>query len=153
MIGEMKREALHSLKGKWGLGVGSTIFIFYFKLCCFNGCNAYTFNSRNYIFFSFAGLTGSLEEETMSIGAGVTFGIFYCIMIILSNASYGITSYGYTNLFLQISKREGAKVDHLFEGFRGGFKRMMKNNVGNACDFIIYRYMDSDVASSLICIF
>ena len=25
MIGEMKREALHSLKGKWGLGVGSTI--------------------------------------------------------------------------------------------------------------------------------
>ena len=40
-------------------------------------------------------------------------------MIILSNASYGITSYGYTNVFLQISKREDAKVDYLFEGFRG----------------------------------
>ena len=28
MIGEMKREALQSLKGKWGLGVGSTILYF-----------------------------------------------------------------------------------------------------------------------------
>ena len=46
-------------------------------------------------------------------------------MIILSYAAYGITSYGYTNLFLQISKREDARVDYLFEGFRG-FKRMMK---------------------------
>ena len=46
-------------------------------------------------------------------------------MIILSYAAYGITSYGYTNLFLQISKREDARVDYLFEGFRG-FKRMIK---------------------------
>lgn len=28
MISEMKREALQSLKGKWGLGVGSTILQF-----------------------------------------------------------------------------------------------------------------------------
>ena len=28
MIGEMKREALYSLKGKWGLGVGSAILYF-----------------------------------------------------------------------------------------------------------------------------
>ncbi len=48
MIGEMKREALQSLKGKWGLGVGSTILYFIFKLCCFNGCNAYTINSSSY---------------------------------------------------------------------------------------------------------
>ena len=46
-------------------------------------------------------------------------------MIILSYAAYGITTYGHTNLFLQISKREDARVDYLFEGFRG-FKRMMK---------------------------
>ena len=53
MIGEMKREALHSLKGKWGLGVGSTIFISYCKLRRFNGCNAYSINSRSYnIYFS-----------------------------------------------------------------------------------------------------
>lgn len=28
-----------------------------------------------------------------------------------------------------------------------------ENNMGNACNFIIYRYMDSDIVSSLICIF
>ena len=32
MIGEMKREALYSLKGKWGLGVGSTILYFIYSL-------------------------------------------------------------------------------------------------------------------------
>ncbi|HDR7250971.1 TPA: DUF975 family protein [Bacillus pacificus] len=125
MIGEMKREALQSLKGKWGLGVGSTILYFILSYVVSMAAMLILLIPGIIIFFSFASLTGSLEEETMSIGAGVTFGIFYCIMIILSNASYGITSYGYTNVFLQISKREGAKVDHLFEGFRG-FKRMMK---------------------------
>ncbi len=53
--------------------------------------------------------------------------------------------------FLQISKREDAKVDYLFEGFRG-FKKNDENNVGNACDFVIYRYMDPDAVNRLICI-
>lgn len=125
MIGEMKREALHSLKGKWGLGVGSTILYFILSYVVSMAAMLILLIPGVIIFLLFAGLTGSLEEETISIGAGITFGIFYCIIIILSNASYGITSYGYTNVFLQMSKREGAKVDHLFEGFRG-FKRMMK---------------------------
>ena len=125
MIGEMKREALYSLKGKWGLGVGSTILYFILSYVVSMAAMLILLIPGIIIFLSVASLTGSFEEETMSIGAGITFGIFYCIMIILSNASYGITSYGYTNVFLQISKREDAKVDHLFEGFRG-FKRMMK---------------------------
>lgn len=125
MIGEMKREALHSLKGKWGLGVGSTILYFILSYVVSMAAMLIMLIPGIIIFFLVVSLTGSVEEETMSIGAGITFGIFYCIIIILSNASYGITSYGYTNVFLQISKREGAKVDHLFEGFRG-FKRMMK---------------------------
>lgn len=125
MIGEMKREALYSLKGKWGLGVGSTILYFILSYVVSMAAMLILLIPGIIIFLSVVSLTGSFEEETMSIGAGITFGIFYCIMIILSNASYGITSYGYTNVFLQISKREDAKVDHLFEGFRG-FKRMMK---------------------------
>lgn len=28
MIGEMKREALESLKGRWGLGVGATLLYY-----------------------------------------------------------------------------------------------------------------------------
>ncbi|EJR00494.1 hypothetical protein II5_05209 [Bacillus cereus MSX-A1] len=125
MIGEMKREALYSLKGKWGLGVGSTILYFILSYVVSMAAMLILLIPGIIIFLSVVSLTGSFKEETMSIGAGITFGIFYCIMIILSNASYGITSYGYTNVFLQISKREDAKVDHLFEGFRG-FKRMMK---------------------------
>ncbi len=125
MIGEMKREALHSLKGKWGLGVGSTVLYFILSYVVSMAAMLILFIPGIIIFFLFVSLAGSVEEETMSIGVAVTFGIFYCIMIILSNASYGITSYGYTNVFLQISKREDARVDYLFEGFRG-FKRMIK---------------------------
>lgn len=125
MIGEMKREALHSLKGKWGLGVGSTVLYFILSYVVSMAAMLILFIPGIIIFFLFVSLAGSVEEETMSIGVGITFGIFYCIMIILSNASYGITSYGYTNVFLQISKREDARVDYLFEGFRG-FKRMIK---------------------------
>ncbi|WP_434165524.1 DUF975 family protein [Bacillus thuringiensis] len=125
MIGEMKREALDSLKGKWGLGVGSTILYFILSYVVSMAAMLILLIPGIIIFFLVVILTGSVEEDTMSIGAGITFGIFYCVMIILSNASYGITSYGYTNVFLQISKREDAKVDYLFEGFRG-FKRMMK---------------------------
>jgi uncharacterized membrane protein len=125
MIGEMKQEALYSLKGKWGLGVGSTILHIILSYVVSMAAMLILLIPGIIIFFLFVGLAGSLEEETISVGAGITFGIFYCIMIILSNASYGITSYGYTNVLLQISKREDARVDYLFEGFRG-FKRMMK---------------------------
>lgn len=125
MIGEMKREALYSLKGKWGLGVGSTILYFILSYVVSMAAMFILLIPEIIIFFLVVSLAGSVEAETMSIGAAITFGIFYCIMIILSNASYGITSYGYTNVFLQISKREDAKVDYLFEGFHG-FKRMMK---------------------------
>ncbi|MED1411583.1 MULTISPECIES: DUF975 family protein [Bacillus] len=125
MIGEMKQEALHSLKGKWGLGVGSTILYFILSYVVALASMLILLIPGLIIFFVISGLTGSFEEETLSIGAGITFGILYCIMMILSNASYGITSYGYTNVLLQISKRDDARVDYLFEGFRG-FKRMMK---------------------------
>lgn len=125
MIGEMKREALYSLKGKWGLGVGSTILHIILSYVVSMAAMLILLIPGIIIFFLVVGLAGSIEEEAISVGAGITFGIFYCIMIILSNASYGITSYGYTNVLLQISKREDARVDYLFEGFRG-FKRMMK---------------------------
>ncbi|KFN03621.1 DUF975 family protein [Bacillus clarus] len=125
MISEMKQEALQSLKGKWGLGVGSTI-LYYILGYIASMVTTFIFAIPGIIIFSgVALLTGAFEEETMSIGTGITFGILYFIMIILSITSYGITSYGYTNLFLQISKGEDAKIDHLFEGFRG-FKRMIK---------------------------
>ncbi|WP_144506162.1 DUF975 family protein [Bacillus mycoides] len=125
MIGEMKQEALHSLKGKWGLGVGSTILYHIISYVVSMAVMLILLIPGVIIFLLVTISTGSIEEGAMSIGASITFGIFYCLMIILGSAAYGITSYGYTNVFLQISKREDARVDYLFEGFRG-FKRMMK---------------------------
>ncbi|MBE5106844.1 DUF975 family protein [Bacillus thuringiensis] len=125
MIGEIKREALDSLKGKWGLGVGSTILYFILSYVVSIAAMLILLIPGIIIFFLIVIATGSVEEGTLSIGAGITFGIFYCVMLILANASYGITSYGYTNVFLQVSKRERARIDDLFEGFRG-FKRMIK---------------------------
>lgn len=125
MIGEMKREALHSLKGKWGLGVGSTI-LYHIVSYVVSMAVMLILLIPGVIIVLLASISaGSIEEDVMAIGAAITFGIFYCLMIILSYAAYGITTYGHTNLFLQISKREDARVDYLFEGFRG-FKRMMK---------------------------
>lgn len=79
MIGEMKREALYSLKGKWGLGVGSTILYFILSYVVSMVRNAYTINSGIIIFLLFAGLVGSLEGQTISNGASVTFGIFIAL--------------------------------------------------------------------------
>ncbi|MGQ0514738.1 DUF975 family protein, partial [Bacillus sp. D-CC] len=119
MIGEMKREALHSLKGKWGLGVGSTILYHIISYVVSMAVMLILSIPAVIIVLLLSISTGSIEEDAMAIGAAITFGLFYCLMIILSYAAYGITSYGYTNLFLQISKREDARVDYLFEGFRG----------------------------------
>lgn len=125
MIGEMKREALDSLRGKWGLSVGSTILYFILSYAISFAAMLILLIPVIIIFLLFASIAGSFEEESLSIGAGIIFGIFYCIIISLSNATYGLTSYGYTNVFLQISKREQAIIDDLFVGFRG-FKRMVK---------------------------
>ncbi|HDX9638909.1 TPA: DUF975 family protein [Bacillus mobilis] len=125
MIGEMKREALHSLKGNWGLGVGSTILYHIISYVVSMAVMLILLIPGVIIFLLASISIGSIGEEAMGIAAVITFGVFYCLMIILSYAAYGITTYGYTNVFLQISKREDARVDYLFEGFRG-FKRMMK---------------------------
>ena len=78
MIGEMKREALYSLKGKWGLGVGSTILYFILSYVV-SAAMLILLIPGIIIFLSVVSLTGSFEEETMSIGAGITFGIFIAL--------------------------------------------------------------------------
>ena len=67
MIGEMKREALYSLKGKWGLGVGSTILYFILSYVVSLAAMLILLIPGIIIFLSVVSLTGSFEEETMSI--------------------------------------------------------------------------------------
>lgn len=76
MIGEMKREALYSLKGKWGLGVGSTILHIILSYVVSMAAMLILLIPGIIIFFLVVGLAGSIEEEAISVGAGITFGIF-----------------------------------------------------------------------------
>ena len=75
MIGEMKREALHSLKGKWGLGVGSTILYHIVSYVVSMAVMLIVLIPGVIIFILASILTGSIEEETMAIGAAITFGV------------------------------------------------------------------------------
>ncbi|MBY0596268.1 DUF975 family protein [Bacillus bingmayongensis] len=124
MISEMKREALQSLKGKWGLGVGSTILYGILSYIVSLVATLIVIIPFVLVFMSLGSSINLFEEETATIGFIVTFVIFYVLMILVNLGTYGITAYGYTNVFLNISRRQGATIDALFEGFRG-FKRMM----------------------------
>ncbi|WP_371410235.1 hypothetical protein [Bacillus pseudomycoides] len=135
MIGEMKREALQSLRGKWGLGVGSTLLygILSYILSLF--ATLIVIIPFVLLFMLLGDSIDLFEGETVTIGFTVTFVILYGLMMFMSLMSYGITAYGYTNVFLNISRRKGATIDALFEGFRG-FRRMM--NAAKAMILIFY---------------
>ncbi|MCI0766628.1 DUF975 family protein [Bacillus sp. TL12] len=124
MISEMKREALQSLKGKWGLGVGSTILYVILSYVISTIATFIVIIPAVILFLSVGDSINFFERETATAGFIVTVIILYALMAIVSLGSYGITSYGYTNVSLNISRRQGATIDALFEGFRG-FKRMM----------------------------
>ena len=76
MIGEMKQEALHSLKGKWGLGVGSTI-LYHIVSYVVSMAVMLILLIPGVIIVLLASISaGSIEEDVMAIGAAITFGIF-----------------------------------------------------------------------------
>lgn len=125
MIREMKREALQSLKGRWGLGVGGTILYVILSYVVSLVATFIVMIPCVIILLLGAGTLGGFEEETITVGGIVIFFVIYALLGLVSLASYGITMYGYMNMFLQISRKNHPTIDSLFEGFRG-FKRMMK---------------------------
>ncbi|CAM4067816.1 membrane protein [Bacillus manliponensis] len=125
MISEMKREALQSLKGKWGLGVGGTLLYFIVSYAVSMLASLVVMIPGMMIFFLTAGLVGAFEGEEMTAIGLLVFVILYVILLVVTLASYGVTVYGYTNVFLQLSRTQDVTIDALFEGFRG-FKKMMK---------------------------
>ena len=124
VIGDMKREALQSLKGKWGLGVGSTLLYVILSYVISAIAVFIVMIPFGIVLASFGDSINLLEEETMTMGFIAVFCLYYFLMVIVNLGIYGITAYGYTNVSLKISRRQGATIDALFEGFRG-FKRMM----------------------------
>ena len=67
MIGEMKREALQSLKGKWGLGVGSTILYHIISYVVSMAVMLILLIPVVIIVLLLSISTGSIEEDTMAI--------------------------------------------------------------------------------------
>ncbi|WP_459502046.1 DUF975 family protein [Bacillus sp. C1] len=124
MISEMKREALQSLKGKWGLGVGSTILYVILSYVISTVATIVVIIPFVILLLSLGNSINVLEEETVTMGLIITGCLFYFLMVIVNLGTYGITAYGYTNVSLKLSRRQGATIDALFEGFRG-FKRML----------------------------
>lgn len=124
VIGELKQEALQSLKGKWGLGVGSTLLYVILSYIMSMVATFIVIIPFALLFMSLGSSINLFEEQTVTIGFIVTFVILYGLMLLMNLGTYGITAYGYTNVFLNISKRKDATIDALFEGFRG-FRRMM----------------------------
>lgn len=128
MISELKREALESLRGRWGLSVGAT-FIYYLMAFAIMFAMYFIF----FIFvmsFVFAvggvadGITDIFYTDMFSVVALIIFLLLYFIFILALFSSQGITLYGYYNTVFQLSKKGNVTIDSVFEGFRG-FKRMM----------------------------
>ena len=121
----MKREALQSLKGKWGLGVGGTLLYFIVSYAVAMFASIVVMIPGMIIFFLMTGLVGTFEGEEMATTGLFLFIILYVILLVVILASSGVTMYGYTNVFVQLSRTKDVTIDALFEGFRG-FKKMMK---------------------------
>ncbi|EMA6343266.1 DUF975 family protein [Bacillus cytotoxicus] len=119
MISEMKREALQSLKGKWGLGVGSTILQFVLSYIVSLVASLIIFIPAVLLIIATGDSLYAFEEGVVGIGAAIAFIFIYILMFIVNYGAYGIMVYGYTNLYVNISKRNNVTIDYLFEGFRG----------------------------------
>ncbi|EOV9526534.1 DUF975 family protein [Bacillus cytotoxicus] len=119
MISEMKREALQSLKGKWGLGVGSTILQFVLNYIVSLVVSLIVIIPVLLFIMAIGDSVYAFEEGAAAIGAVILLIFMYILILIVNYGSYGIMAYGYTNLYVNISKRNNVTIDYLFEGFRG----------------------------------
>lgn len=145
LISEMKREALQSLKGKWGLGVGTTSL--YLILNWILG-----FLLMVIIIMPFALLSDFIKEsvnpfqsESLSTISIVLAIILVILVSVVNCISTGITLYGYSNTILQL-RRDNATIDSLFEGFRG-FRRMLH---ATKAMFFIFLYTGSWIPSIIM---
>lgn len=126
MISDLKKAALSSLKGRWGLGAGAS-FLYYAIPSVAISIIAGPFfllwsvwiTMMGPSFFVEYSITG--EEEINVVGlvfALVAYALLVVIMFIGSMAVQGIMNYGYYNVTFRLAKKESTTIDDLFEGFR-----------------------------------
>ncbi|MGG2134656.1 DUF975 family protein [Bacillus sp. S2(2024)] len=125
MISDLKKAALSSLKGRWGLGAGASVLNYVISMLGVGTIGVPMFLlwsllagmiAPNFVYYS---VTGEAEiNVTLMIIMLVTYAFLWIIMFIVSITVQGIMNYGYYNLTLSLAKRESTTIDGLFEGFR-----------------------------------
>lgn len=105
MTSDLKKKALASLEGKWGLGAGVT-FLYYILTA------AGIYLVLGAVMLLMIPLMGSDMEEIWS-------GLLHLIYMVVSLFITGIMMLGLLNVYLKLARGENAGAEDLFRYFRG----------------------------------
>ena len=118
MIRDLKKAALSSLEGRWGLGVGASLLhriIFGFSVYIIGLPISLLGIILAEIMQSNASTTG---EETLNAVLALIFVFTFVVVCFAIIAVLSIMNYGYCNVTLRLAKKESTTIGDLFEGFR-----------------------------------
>lgn len=119
MISDLKRAALSSLKGRWGLGVGASLLYNLISGIGMLIIGLPIFLLSILLMAAIIGSSASItEEETLSVVIFLIYAFTFVIACFAFIAVLGIIYYGYCNVTLRLAKKESTTIDDLFEGFR-----------------------------------
>ncbi|PDZ66665.1 hypothetical protein CON30_15870 [Bacillus cereus] len=120
MISNLKREALASLKGRWGLGVGSTFLNYLIPVASMYIIGIVVFlifglfidiiGPENFVYYSYG-------EPQINFGLILSQIIVWAIIFILYIVVQSVMSYGYYTITLRLAKNESTTIGDLFAGF------------------------------------
>ncbi|MBO1580567.1 DUF975 family protein [Bacillus sp. XF8] len=114
MISDLKNAALSSLKGRWGLGVGTT-FLHY----VIPAIGMYIIGLLVFVMFGLSlDLIEPEADTTSTFFAELSLFIFCAIIFFIYIAVQSVISYGYYNFTLRLAKKESTTIGNLFEGFK-----------------------------------
>ncbi|KMQ00976.1 membrane protein [Bacillus cereus] len=126
MIRNLKKAALNSLDGKWGVSIGGSALYYFVPTLSASAIASFIF----LIFGLFIGVIGLDVFFIYSIGGQPQVDPTTLVLLILSyffiglicffiySVIQGIFNYGYFVFTLRLGKNEDAKVDDVFVGFR-----------------------------------
>ncbi|MGF9955027.1 DUF975 family protein [Bacillus mycoides] len=121
MISDLKKGALSSLNGRWGLGVGSTflnylipaasMYLIGIVVFLIFGLFVDVIGPENLVYYSYG-------EPKLNFGVILSQIIIWAIIFILYIVVQSVMSYGYYNITLGLAKNESTTIGDLFAGFK-----------------------------------
>ncbi|MCP8967902.1 DUF975 family protein [Ectobacillus ponti] len=116
MTGQLKRAALASLKGNWGLGVGAVLLA---QIVVGAGSSMVYFPFMIAMMPFVAAGAATEGDETISAIGIILMLLLYILYILVTLFLSGIMAMGQYRIFLTLANDEKATVDELFSYFRG----------------------------------